>query len=155
MAIRSSARGLVIRDDMVLLEKCGTETGRLTYVLPGGGQNLYEPLREAVEREVLEECGYVVRAGRLVAVCELIYRDEAVRREVPDYTHRVHHIFLCRLADDVRCEPTEKDWNQDESVWMPLEEADALDNLFPSLIRGKISKLTQIDACEYLGCEYA
>jgi ADP-ribose pyrophosphatase YjhB (NUDIX family) len=124
------------------------------YVLPGGGQEQYEPLTDAVAREVREESGYEVAPGKLVAVCEQIFLSERIRENYPDYAHRVHHIFLCALKDSERGAATEPDLNQEGCVWMTLEEADGLDNLYPKSIRGKLAALAETERCEFLGCEF-
>ncbi len=152
MAIRSAARGLVIRDEKVLLSKSVSKAGKISYTIPGGGQNQYEPLVEAVVREVREESGYEVWVGRLVAVCEGIFLSPRIREKYPDYAHRVHHIFLCTLKSDVCGVATEPDINQEGCVWMPLAEADALDDLHPHAIRGKITRLAKAESCEFFGC---
>ncbi|WSF36976.1 NUDIX domain-containing protein [Streptomyces sp. NBC_01351] len=54
--IRTAATGLVVRDGPVLLVK-GNWPQPDTWLPPGGGQKLGEPLYRAVEREVLEETG--------------------------------------------------------------------------------------------------
>ena len=72
MAIRSAARGLVVDGDKVLLQRMN-DAGRVTYLLPGGGQKQYEPLTDAVAREVKEESGYEVTPGKHVALCEQIW----------------------------------------------------------------------------------
>ena len=154
MAIRSAARGLVVDGGKVLLEKAVNRAGRVTYMLPGGGQEQYEPLTDAATREVREESGYEVIAGRLVAVCEQIFLSEYIREEYPDYAHRVHHIFLCTLTDEKPGEATGLDLDQEGVVWMTLAEADALDNLYPRLIRGKVTALAAAETCEFLGCEF-
>lgn len=154
MAIRSAARGLVIRHGKVLLDKTIHSDGGISYTLPGGGQNQYEPLMEAAAREVREESGYEVYVGKLVAVCEGISLSPRVREKYPDYAHRVHHIFLCTLKNDEPGTATEPDMNQAGCVWIPLAEADALDNLHPIAIRGKISTLAQVESCAFLGCTY-
>lgn len=122
--------------------------------LPGGGQNQYEPLTEAAVREVREESGYEVSVGRLVAVCEEIVGDPALREQSPDYTHRVHHIFLCAVKDMPCGAATEPDLDQMDCVWMPLAEADALESLHPKAIREKLAALAKAESCEFLGCEF-
>lgn len=154
MAIRSAARGLILNGESVLLERIVNREGNVTYTLPGGGQNPYEPLAQAVRREVREESGYDVAPGRLVAVCEEIFLSARIREKYPDYAHRVHHIFLCTLADEARGTATEPDLNEECCVWMTRAEADALDNLYPGAIRGRITELSNAESCQFLGCEY-
>ncbi len=154
MAIRSAARGLVIKDGKVLLNKVVHSSGETMYTLPGGGQNQYEPLTEAVAREVLEESGYEVKVGKLVAVCEGITLSARAREKHPDYTHRVHHVFLCTLKKDAPGAATEPDLNQAGCVWMSLVEADNLEHLHPIAMRGKISSLAGAESCTFLGCTF-
>lgn len=154
MAIRSAARGLVVDGGKVLLERFVKGNGRVTYVLPGGGQEQYEPLVEAMAREVREESGYEVTVERLVAVCEQIFLSARIREQYPDYAHRVHHIFLCTLKEEKPGAPTQPDFDQDGCIWMGIAEADALDNLYPEAIRGKILQLVNAGACEFLGCAF-
>ena len=42
------------------------------WLLPGGGVEVGETMREAAEREVLEETGHTTRVGQLLVVCEAI-----------------------------------------------------------------------------------
>ncbi len=61
------------------------------------------------------------------------------------------HIFLAVLADERRREIKEPDWQQQNSLWVPLEEADAL-NFRPANLTGKISSLISGEHAQYLGC---
>ena len=59
MAIRNSAKAIVIDRGRILLNRCTSRFGEY-YALPGGGQNPGETLIETVKRELLEETGYEV-----------------------------------------------------------------------------------------------
>ena len=73
MAIRCASKAIIINNGAVLLNKCKNEEGHIYYDLPGGGQNVYESLEEALVREVKEETGYDVRVDKFVALAEEIY----------------------------------------------------------------------------------
>ena len=95
--------------------------------LPGGGQDQYESMRDALVREALEETGYTVASQALVGIYEEIYADgSAMRRQSPDYAHKVAHIFRCTLAHEERAEPTEQDSNQTGCAWLPLDALDGI-----------------------------
>jgi ADP-ribose pyrophosphatase YjhB (NUDIX family) len=80
-------RGVVARGDRVLLVR-GRDDGRWT--IPGGWAEVGETPRQAVEKEVLEEAGFVVRASRLLAV---LNRDARSRPLFPMHGWKLY--FLC------------------------------------------------------------
>ncbi len=134
-----------------MVNRCVNTQGKLYFDLPGGGQNQFETLEEALVREVLEETGYTIKAGPLVAVAEEICDNEALRQTYFDYTHRLLHIFLAGLVDAPRRSVQEPDWQQQGSVWIPVGQADAL-NFRPGNLTGKISSLLTGAGVHYLGC---
>ena len=56
MSARNSAKGLVIHNGKLLVNRCVSRYGEY-YALPGGGQHTGEMLSETVRRELLEETG--------------------------------------------------------------------------------------------------
>jgi ADP-ribose pyrophosphatase YjhB (NUDIX family) len=84
-------RGAVFRDDTILLVEESSDRG---WSLPGGWADVGERPSEAVEREVLEESGYRVRATKLIGLYE---RDH--RAERPHVWHIWKTAFLCDLED--------------------------------------------------------
>ena len=125
--IRSTAKAIIIRDGKVLLNRSMGERIGEYYSLPGGGQNRFEPLEDAVRRECLEETGLHVHIIRMAAVCEEIWEDPVIREEHPDYAHRMLHIFLCEVDESVPAiQPPDPDWGVVEVMWVPLEEVDTL-----------------------------
>ncbi|MEV4000969.1 NUDIX hydrolase [Actinomadura sp. NPDC049753] len=63
--------GVVIEDGRILLLDQDTDTGR-SWSLPGGKVEEGEPLAAALVREMREETGVDVEAGRLLYVCDHI-----------------------------------------------------------------------------------
>lgn len=59
----------------ILLVKRGIEPARGQWSLPGGGVELGETVREAVIREVREECGLDILPGAVLAVYDSIMSD--------------------------------------------------------------------------------
>jgi len=154
MAIRCASKALILNDNCVLLNRCRREDGSVYYDLPGGGQHIYETLEEALIREVKEETGYEVRVIRFAALAEEIYTDEDVRQAYPDYTHRIFHIFVAELSSQERKLPTEKDFEMEESVWIPIAEIPELPELCPSRLRPVMRSVLETESPIYLGTEY-
>lgn len=120
MGIRSAAKAIIINKGKMLLNKCYDEYNGEYYSLPGGGQHMYETLHEAIIRECLEETVYCVIPERFVALCEEICENPKTRELYPEYVHKMYHIFLCGLVDDIAKNPTEIDEMQVSSEWIDI-----------------------------------
>lgn len=154
MPIRNSSKALLVREGEILVNRCrSARSGEVYYDLPGGGQRPFETMKEALVREVLEETGYHVRVSRLAAVAEEICLDPAMREKSPEYCHRIAHIFLAELAKEEQASPSEADFGQEGSLWVPLAEADRLP-FFPEGLRGRLSALVKGEGPFDLGCSY-
>lgn len=151
--IRSTAKAIILHEGRILLNRCADSRNGTYYALPGGGQNQFEPLEDAVVRECLEETGYRVHPVRLAAVCEEIWNDAERRQKYPEYAHRMLHIFLCTL-DGAAPEhaPTEMDLSMLESVWVPLDALDGL-TLEPAPLQGRIEDILHGTAPLFLGTQ--
>lgn len=84
-------RGGVFRDDRVLLVR---ERRDRLWTLPGGWADVNQTPRECVEREILEESGYVARAIKLAAVWD--YRRH--NASVPCHSALYKLFFVCELT---------------------------------------------------------
>lgn len=82
-------RGVVIKDGKLLLVRELSDGG---YTMPGGWVDIGEPLSMAVEREVREEAGWVVKAKRVLAVFDRDLHGH------PPYVFHAYKLF-------VQCEP--------------------------------------------------
>ena len=84
-------RGAVFQGDRILLVRESAD-GRWT--LPGGWGDDHESPKQSIEREVLEESGFEVRAARLVAV-----KDRHLHPYTPKRLERIYKLFfLCDLT---------------------------------------------------------
>jgi len=152
MCIRSAAKAIIINKDKVLLNKCYDEHNGEYYSLPGGGQHTYETLHEAVIRECLEETGYNIKPKRFVALCEEICENTKARELFPQYAHKMYHIFLCELVDDIAVKPIEIDEMQISSEWIDIEYLDKI-HLLPNMLNENIVKMIRSETPMFLGSE--
>lgn len=153
MTIRSTAKAIIIDKGRVLLNKCFDEYNGEYYSLPGGGQNQYETLHEAVIRECLEETGYHVIPKKFVALYEEICENPETRRLYPDYAHKMYHIFLCELADGIRREPVETDLMQVSIDWIKIEDLHKV-RLLPKVLNENLKELIEKQNAMFLGSDY-
>ncbi len=89
--------GALIFDDSgrILIVERGREPYLGQWSLPGGIVEVGETLKEATEREVLEETGLVVEAFRYFTIFERIVPDRVNRFEY----HYVLVDYVCRLLE--------------------------------------------------------
>ncbi len=150
MGIRCTSKALIIRDGKILLNRCRHLDGSIYYDLPGGGQHPYETLEAALIREVREETGYTVRVLRFAGMAEEIYTSPVMREKYPEYTHRILHLFTAEITDAEASHPSEKDLQMEESVWMPMEEAET-QNINPMGIANALRRIAESGETVYLG----
>jgi len=82
---------VVVKAGKVLLVRRGQDPSRGLWSLPGGAVKSGEGLKEAVAREVKEECGIEVSVGDVVDVLDRIYAD-------PEGRIQYHYVIVDFLA---------------------------------------------------------
>ena len=150
MSIRNAAKAIIVHEGKVLLNRYRTPEADTYYALPGGGQNQYETMEEAVIRECLEETGYTVLPETLVAVHEVICTTPQFRIKHPDYAHKIFHVFRCSLASLEKNVPTEPDSNQAGCVWVDITDIPSI-HLYPPHVHERFPELLTVDHPLYLG----
>ena len=125
--IRNSAKALIIKDGKMAAIKI-RDAGEEWYIMPGGGQESEETLREAVCREVLEELGIAVECRDLLFVVEGVHGEGF---------HRVDLVFYCEFIDDIPDAVPHSDTNQVGIEWLDISELN-LKPLYPSRLRRQI-----------------
>jgi ADP-ribose pyrophosphatase len=120
---RVGVGAIVIHEGRLLLVQRASSPGKGFWAIPGGLVELGETVREAAERELLEETGIRVRAKEDFYVFDFIDRDT-------DGGIKYHYIILDFLAEYLGGEPKAAD-DVSDARWVSPEEAAAL-NLSPT-----------------------
>ncbi|GAA2146303.1 hypothetical protein GCM10009844_22210 [Nocardioides koreensis] len=119
---RVAAYALVVRDEQVLLTRIsarGHHSG--SWTLPGGGVDHGESPREALEREMVEECGVAGTVGTLLDVHDAHFSGTAPSGRHEDF-HAVHLVFEADVAPDAEPRVVEVDGTTDAVAWVPLDQ---------------------------------
>ena len=153
MNVRSTVKAIILHEGNVLLNRCRDTNNGEYYSLPGGGQEQFETLAEAIQRECLEETGYAVEPVRFVALMEEICLDPIIRERYLQYAHKMLHIFLCRLTTTELVEPTETDESQIAIEWVRVEDVGNI-NLLPIQVHAAFSRLITEETPMFLGSVY-
>ena len=93
-APQSAVGAIVSRSGRVLLVQRAHPPSQGLWAIPGGRIELGETLQEAAEREIKEETGLTIRAGKPVYAFDVILRDDAGRVQF-------HYVIVDLLADYV------------------------------------------------------
>lgn len=119
--LRNSAKALILVDGRVLCTSNRDLLGEF-YLLPGGGQNHSETLKEAVIRECLEEIGAQVEVGNLYFIREYISANHELA-EFDDTIHQIEFVFACTLKEPVNSRKSvAEDAMQTGVIWLPVNE---------------------------------
>lgn len=154
MAIRCASKAIIVENGAVLLNRCRREDGCVYYDLPGGGQKRYESMEQTLLREVKEETGYEICVNRFVGLAEEINTNAELREKYPEYTHRILHIFTASLVRENKGVPTEKDLHMEESVWVPLDDINALAETRPFCLKQLLCDIREDASVGFYGTEY-
>lgn len=145
--VRVSAKAVIIRDDHLLVAVHRDERGEY-YLLPGGGQEPFESLHDALRRECLEEIAARVEVGELLFVRDYIARNHEFADDDPE-THQVEIMFACHVPDDyVPQSGAIPDPRQHGVVWLPLAALPSV-RLYPAALKAVLAESGSTPA--YLG----
>ena len=122
---RLAVYAVVRRGDDVLLTRIsryGAHPGAWT--LPGGGLDHGESPRDALAREVFEECGVRCRVGDLLDVHDTHFEGTAPSGRLEDF-HGVHLVFRAQVPPDARPRVVETGGTTDAVAWVPVAEVES------------------------------
>lgn len=118
--VRSTVKAICTHEGKVLLNHCRDAYNGDYYCLPGGGQEKYETLLGALQREMLEETGYTVTNACFAALYEEICDHTEYRAQYPQYCHKMYHIFLCSPQSMEHAPVSEMDDSQIDCEWIDI-----------------------------------
>jgi 8-oxo-dGTP diphosphatase len=132
--VRTSTKAVIIKDDALLVILGRGELGDEYYYLPGGGQEKFETLEQALKRECFEEIDAKVIVGDLIFVRDFIAKNHKLTASDPDF-HQIDFFFECSLEPgEIPKNGSSPDSEQQSVYWLPLSElADA--NLYPAKLK--------------------
>ncbi len=114
-----AAAVVVFHRDKVLMVERAAAPSEKEWAIPGGCVELGETLAEAVEREVLEETGVRVRAGKPVHVFDSVVRDREGRV-------RFHYLIVDLLGEYLGGEPHAGD-DALQAAWLSRQDLGRLE----------------------------
>jgi len=134
---------VIIHDGKILLVKRGVEPGRGRWSIPGGVVELGERVRDAVVREVREECGIEIElvVDRPIDVVDSIIYDESGRV-------RFHYVLLQFLARP-KGEAVKPASDVLDACWVPLERVGSrnITNSLRRFLQKHWDELTRFCSC--------
>ncbi len=134
--IRNSAKAIIFHEGKILFIKM-LKDNKNYYILPGGGQDKFENLQEAVLRECLEETGYAVKVLDILFVRDYIAKNHEFGLIDPGF-HQVEFMFECRIDSSIdQVQATMRDLHQIDLEWVALNELRSK-NIYPKILREKI-----------------
>ena len=116
---KAGVGAVVFRNDAVLLIQRKSPPYQNQWCIPGGKIRLGETLKQAAEREILEETGVIICAGEPVYSFEVIDTDK-------NGDIRYHYIVVDLIADYVSGEPVGKD-DALNAAWIDRQEFKKID----------------------------
>ena len=119
-APRVAVGALVVHQNKVLLILRGKAPAKAMWAVPGGSVNIGETLQAAAEREVLEETGLEIKAGKVVYSFEKIQHDKAGQVQY-------HYVILDLEAEPL--DPAQPLTPADDAIeagWFTLADLDRL-----------------------------
>lgn len=128
---RNSCKAVIVKNGKILFTLNRDDSGDF-YFLPGGGQKFGETLHQALQREVLEETGWIVEPGELILSRDYIGANHEFARWEAD-AHQTELIFTA-IPIRHKEQPLEPDAWQTGIEWV---EPDRLKDIriYPSILK--------------------
>lgn len=147
--IRNSAKAVIIQDGKLLCTKNEDQFG-IFYLLPGGGQEKFETLSEALRRECREEIGAEIEIGDIVLIREYIGKNHEFA-EWDAAMHQIEFMFRCRLQPGAMLHPgAVPDSMQIGVEWLELAQLNQY-RIYPASLKRAIGGDGRIAGPIYLG----
>ena len=144
--VRTSTKAIIIRDEALLVIVGKGETGEEYYYLPGGGQEKFETLEQALKRECLEEIDARVIVGDILFVRDYIARNHEFAAFDPNF-HQLDLFFECSLEPgEIPQNGSSPDSTQQGVMWLKLIDLENAE-LYPQELKTALRSRDRV----YLG----
>ena len=136
---RVGVGAVILHEDKVLLVRRGQSPSYGKWSLPGGLVELGESTREAIAREIVEECGIAIRVVDVAGVIDRIVHDDAARV-------RYHYVLVDYLAYPESLDVVAGS-DAGDAQWFDIErvaELDTTQGLLDMIRRGEALRRTEV-----------
>ena len=136
---RVGVGAVILHEDKVLLVRRGQSPSFGKWSLPGGLVELGESTREAIAREIMEECGIGIRVVDVAGVLDRVVHDDAGRV-------RYHYVLVDYLAYPESLDVVAGS-DAGDAQWFDIERVAVLDTtqgLLDMIRRGEALRRTEV-----------
>ena len=136
---RVGVGAVILHEDKVLLVRRGQSPSFGKWSLPGGLVELGETTREAIAREIMEECGIGIRVVDVAGVLDRVVHDDAGRV-------RYHYVLVDYLAYPESLDVVAGS-DAGDAQWFDIErvaELDTTQGLLDMIRRGEALRRTEV-----------
>ena len=138
---RTSAYGVAVRDDRILLTRLSSRSHRPgAWTLPGGGVDHGEAPTDTVVREFAEETGLVARVDRLLDAHSVALTGTAPSGRTEEF-HGIQLLFRVAVDDHAAPQVVEQDGTTDAARWVALDEIRSGDLPVLDVVRAALDHL--------------
>ena len=147
--IRNSAKALIIENGKLLCTKNKDQFG-IFYLLPGGGQEPFETISDALKRECKEEVSAEVKVKDIVFVRDYIGKNHEFAEWDSDI-HQIEYIFECELKENDKLQNGDIPDNMQIGVeWLALDKLNDY-RIYPKRLKELIGENGANRKLVYLG----
>ena len=133
MKVRTAAKAIITKDQQILFIQKQDDKGYY-YLLPGGGQEHGESMKEAIIRECKEEVMVDVEVGEVLFVRDYIEKNHEFARPDSNF-HQLEIMFHCQIVGDQKPENgINPDIGQIGVNWIAVNELDEF-RVYPKQLR--------------------
>lgn len=147
--IRNLAKAIIIKGDKILLIKNLDDNGYF-YLLPGGEQEKFETMKEALVRECREEISAEIEVGDIRFIREYIGKNHEFY-DADFELHQIEFMFICYLKENGKVKNGSVPGNRQVGIeWIKLDKLKEY-RIYPGILKELIKNNGSIIGETYLG----
>lgn len=147
--IRNSVKAIIIRENRILFTKNLDKNGYF-YLLPGGEQEKFETMSEAVIRKCREEISAEIEVGDIRLIREYIGKNHEFY-DADFELHQIEYMFVCCLKENSKAKNGSLPGNKQVGIeWIKIDELKEY-RIYPGILKELIKNDGVISGEVYLG----